>query len=544
MPTSLPTGVRLRGSVYHLRVGIPDDIRHLWPRRKDGSLAVDAYRASLKTSDRNEAAARAHAVIAELKRQFEDKRAGMRPAPFTPITDELIAYICDRETRTILAFDDGLRFNPEEFAQLMRQVSPTKPGWLSGVPVRNTTWDAIGSYLGDTQYEHLAALHRAIVYGIRADLSRGRLDTAQHAAQQACKSLGIVVDWGQPSARMALARVMRAVLKAWEGAEARDSGEAVATPVEPKKPVTVIAPEKPVTLRDVIPNWITRNTPKQDSIRRATRAVTMFEQVVGVKPLADLTKSNGAAFVRFLLDPERKIVRKTASNIAAAITAMLNVAVKDDLLASNPFDLTFDKTIGSQKREPWTDDELKLMLSSSLFTDQMAQTPRWQKVDAEDGRALLLILLHTGARIGEVAQLRREDFVRRSGLTAFRFTVEAGDIKNSESERTTPLAQHLLDNPWFSAWLSNTLGGTGPAFPSFCGRANPPGDIAGRWFLKFREVTGLPPGDLKGSHRFRHSLRTWLSATNGEKRSRSEMPSTPAVAAMPQCNSAGPALRH
>ena len=40
----------------------------------------------------------------------------------------------------------------------------------------------------------------------------------------------------------------------------------------------------------------------------------------------------------------------------------MNVAVKVDLLERNPFDLSFDKTIGAKRREPWTDAELNTLI--------------------------------------------------------------------------------------------------------------------------------------------------------------------------------------
>ena len=71
MPVTLPAGVSLRGSVCHLRIVVPKDVKHLWPRQANGKYAVDAYRKSLGTSDCNEAAAKAHALIAEYQRKFE-----------------------------------------------------------------------------------------------------------------------------------------------------------------------------------------------------------------------------------------------------------------------------------------------------------------------------------------------------------------------------------------------------------------------------------------------------------------------------------------
>lgn len=121
-------------------------------------------------------------------------------------------------------------------------------------------------------------------------------------------------------------------------------------------------------LQHVVPSWIARNAPKQTSIRYARKAIALFEEAVGVIPLRELTKAHGAAFVRFLLDSEaRGFKNKTAGNHAASITALLNVAVKDDLIERNPLDLTFDKTVGAEKREPWTATELDALSQSVCY---------------------------------------------------------------------------------------------------------------------------------------------------------------------------------
>jgi len=270
------------------------------------------------------------------------------------------------------------------------------------------------------------------------------------------------------------------------------------------------------TLRDVVPSWTKRNAPKKNAISRTYKALSLFEQAVGVIPLAELKKAHGAAFVLFLLDSEaRGFGNKTASNHAACITALLAVAAKDDWIERNPLDLTINKNVGAEKREPWTDTELKLMYGHALFSDRMADVPRWQGVNPVDGRALLLILQHSGARIGEIAQLRRGDFQVRDNVSSIRITDDAGTVKTAESERTIPLTEHLLADQWFGAWLASVMDGSraaDPAFPSMVGRTRGPGDTAVQWFRSFRDDAGLPAGPLEGSHKFRHWIRTAMNA--------------------------------
>lgn len=477
MPTALPAGVHLRGATYHLRIKLPDDIRPLWPRRSNGSLAVDAYRASLKTSNRDEAAERAHAIHAEYRNRFAVLRAKAAPAPFVTITPALAAQFAHEVRRRILQAEETVTF----------ESPPTVKSGIRGI---------------------FAAFSDHDIAAMRG----GDLTVAKWWGEIIATDWGLRVNWTAPDARSCLIKIARALVAAWRDVERRDQGEPIETPEisAPPEPSALSVP-KDLTLSDVIPSWINRNSPSEDSIKRTRRAVALFETVSEGIVMREITKATGARFVAYLLDPARGYGRKTAYNIAGAVTAVMNVAVRDDLIERNPMDLTFDKTIGAEQREPWTDDELRRMLSSPLFSDRMAEVPSWVNVTPEDGRALLLLLLHTGARLGEVGQLRCEDFVTRSGLLCVRFTAEAGTLKTAESERTVPLPANLTGNAWFASWIERLTGRDGHALPTLNDRNKGPSDIGARWFAKFREVTGLPAGALKGSHRFRHWLRTALA---------------------------------
>ena len=517
MPVTLPTGVHLRSSTFHLRIGVPDDIRHLWPRRKNGSEAIDAFRASLRTSDRNDAVAKAHEIIARYHRQFEELRASSKPAPLTPITDDLVAYIVSKAERDVLALDDMLRANPT----LMKGIAGRGVAFLSSGAVTRHPWHDIGDYLSPEQHGDTTAIHAAILRGLKSDMAVGRLDSAKGVAETACAALAIRVDWDDNRARASLLKVMRALVKAWQSVSERDMGEIIETPAP------VIAPagtESPApsgtppttakTLRDVVPLWQQHNAPSDNAIQRTARALALFEEAVGITPLHSLEKTHGAAFIRFLKDSKaRRFGSKTAHNHASAIRALMTIAEREALIDRIPFDLTLDKTAGSEKREPWHDEELEAMFQSALFAHAIPHDyPTWRDVAPQDGRALLLILSHTGARIGEIAQLRGEDFIVRNGVEAIRITAEAGTVKTDASERVVPLATHLLNDAWFADWLEGIRTIKGPAFPSMCSRSAPPGDVAGRWFRAFRAAAGLPSGPLNGAHRFRHWIRTQLAA--------------------------------
>lgn len=260
-----------------------------------------------------------------------------------------------------------------------------------------------------------------------------------------------------------------------------------------------------------MPSWILRRSASTDAQRRTEKALTLFEEAVGLFPLGALTKAVGARFVRFLLDAEKcGFGNKTANNHAGHLNALMTLAVQDDLIERNPFDLSIDKRKGARKREAWTDAELRTIYGSALFSSEMHAIPQWDAIAPEDARAVLLTLQHTGARSGEIAQLRRGDVENHNGVIAIRITAEAGTVKTVESERRVPLAGHLLRDPWFSQWIKRVMDGSRPsepAMPSLHGRAASPADMMGKWFLEFRKMHGL-----YGTHRYRHWMRTALAA--------------------------------
>lgn len=487
LATPLPTGVYLRpgSSVYQLRIGVPKELQHLTCYRdaKTGKPRSDAFRGSLRTSSRDEAVTRALKLLAEYRDRFALQRASNSPPPLVVMTSELARQFAHEARRQFLLADDHTTF-----------------------------------YEPDRASKALAhkVLKRTYTARTKA-LRHGDLQPARAFAERLAESWGFRVEWASPEGTACLIRIARAMVVAGEDVFKRRQGKAIETPPA-QPPITTLAktpiePAKPLlTLRDVLPYWVIRNAPTEVSARRANKALSLFEDAVGKIPLPDLAKATGARFVQYLLDSKaRGFGRKTADNHASYINALVTVAVQEDLLPKNPFNLRFDKTIGAKTRTPWTDEELKRIHAHALFSSRMTEVTQWHKVEPRDGRAALLLLLHTGARDGEIGQLRREDFQIRSGITAIRITAEAGTLKTAESERIIPLAPHLLDDPWFSEWLSETMGGTGPALPSLCGRARGAGDTFGQWFRQFRNDVGLPKGALEGAHKFRHWLRTALA---------------------------------
>ena len=83
---SLPTGLHQRNGVWQLRIGVPADLLPLYK-------TVDAFRGSLRTTDRVQAITKAHGLIAQYRQTFDDQRAAalLKRAPqVVPLTAELV----------------------------------------------------------------------------------------------------------------------------------------------------------------------------------------------------------------------------------------------------------------------------------------------------------------------------------------------------------------------------------------------------------------------------------------------------------------------
>jgi len=130
----LPVGLRRDTSgVWQLRIGVPDDIRPYWPKRPDGSMAVDAYRRSLRTRDRGEAVLEAHRLHAEYGSQFAALRERHRPRTTQP-TERLVEHLCQRMLHELLDGDDARRASgdvlaavPLSLAELGIEALPNDP---------------------------------------------------------------------------------------------------------------------------------------------------------------------------------------------------------------------------------------------------------------------------------------------------------------------------------------------------------------------------------------------------------------------------------
>jgi integrase len=131
-------------------------------------------------------------------------------------------------------------------------------------------------------------------------------------------------------------------------------------------------------------------------------------------------------------------------------------AAKHKHVATNPFkDVSVEKPKKITTRHKWfTQEEQALILkAASAHTNPETTAERAR-------RWVPWLLAYTGARAGEITQLRGSDVGEHEGVLAVHLTPDAGTMKTNEA-RWVPIHEHLVDQGFLEFVAA---GGMGPLF--------------------------------------------------------------------------------
>lgn len=315
----LPTGVTLRGGVYQLRIGAPKDLQKHY--------GVDAWRGSLRTSDRPTAVRLAHEKIAELHNDFERRRAAERPVRILA-NAKLVDTIVEQLRHSILTGDDINRASLHPLAHIPLELEDLGIAELADDPL-----DRLDQVKTAT----------ALFAGSLAELaSAGEYSMAKGFADMATCEMGLPeVDWtDQP---ILLAKVARALAGIYQQVAARAAGELIETPPAPTAPIAnsgdfgtapaandggVVVPvgSKLHTLDDVVPEWARYRRASANSLQRTRYALKLLQESGQKVALEHVTRRHGRDFHFWLSDDARGLTDKTAKNHVDCIRALLQVA--------------------------------------------------------------------------------------------------------------------------------------------------------------------------------------------------------------------------
>lgn len=157
-----------------------------------------------------------------------------------------------------------------------------------------------------------------------------------------------------------------------------------------------------------------------------------------------VTPRNMAEWQRYLQTEQGLSAKTVSDKYLATANRLFTLGVGNFLIAKNPMTgLERDKDQKPKIRPAgFTDDEAKRILLAALrdpahlgnMTEKNKMAIRWTP----------WLGAYTGARINELTQLRKQDFITEAGIPCIRITPEAGSVKTGEY-RIVPLHAHLVD---------------------------------------------------------------------------------------------------
>lgn len=504
------TGLHQRNGVYQLRVMVPKDLRDHYGK--------SSVRTSLGTSSRTEATYKATLARADWLAQFEQKRRELHPQVLDKVTHELAMQLAERIRASVLGMDDTLRDQPAVLEAILDVGHTIRASALNGLvigeappPAREP--DPPGSSLdglSERQASELAQMNREVSDHSAQLMARRQLYAILPLAQAQARKLGLSFNENTPGAREALKVCLSAYREALLDTTRRDAGHYIEAPrfsAQDTK-VTTLQSNSSRTLRDVFERWkASGESPrKKDSIQAMDRALRQFESQYPGLLLEDITREMGDKYRTWLR--ENSGTPKTARDRLTAIKTLLRYAHRVlEWTQRHTWEGLDIKAKTTNKRRAITAQEMSLLFSTPLHTQYALPARKQGGRDA--AYWIPLIGAFTGARLGEVCQLRTADVTEVDNIPALILTDDQEDqsIKSEAGHRIIPIHSELVRLGFLGYAEAMKKAKHASLWPSLPLRSDKLSDKFGRWFHDFREELGLTGKGKPTFHYFRHTVR-------------------------------------
>jgi len=485
-PRPIP-GLTRRRQTFYLTIVKPVDLR-------TGPEDRYAFRATLGTRDEPIARIKALALRADLETQWQAERDRRRPQPAIAATVAIVDMLTAKLRAEVLEADDVNRLAGKPLEHL-----PFLPEELR--TVEGDIFEAV-----ENAQTNVAAHAEALQWCLAA----GQLDPFLLILAHTLDGTGLPpIDWdAEPSLFI---RFAQAVVKLYRDVAARASGDTIETPAAPVIPVAVAkgptGASSTGTALDwaaLLADWIGAKKRKPAAIKITERGIAEFTKVCGPVAAADLDRGHAAKYRAALV--AQGLRGRSIRNLLSPLVALLNLAVDSGKLPQNPWHGVKVDTSDSTKRLPWRLEQLRALVAVNNTRD-------------DPGRWLLPLLLYTGCRLGEIAQLELADLKEIDG----QFSIEIHDmateghearsVKTAAGLRVVPMAPQVLAMGLREHVEAMRASGERFLFPKFIQSGKKrPSELAGRYFLDLRRDAGIAEDRRFSAHSCRHNVRSALAA--------------------------------
>lgn len=444
-----------RGASYYARLKVPTDLVDI--------LGKKELVKSLGTKEENEAKRLMWPVVDEWNRQFDDLRSRRE------LTD------ADKAEAIWQHYGDTLE-RDEQSRLLIRSEDQ----------IANMAGDPIDKAVMRNMRKFDALARRVKLDEMRKHLTIGETVLIDHEVDDFINRNRLLIDPVSPERTDLARKLMRAEIEALQRTLERDSGDYSGTPKDPiVKPVTGTARETAArgeSIMELFENYALENPRKisPDTINQARRDVGMFVDHIGrTSPVQRIDKKTlrewKALLMRFPVKATESkafagmttvqmvkhneeigkpvLTPRTVNRYLSNLGAFCNWLVNHGYLDQNPL---YGMLLAKEKKistYPFTSVQLNKLFQSPLFTgchsaNEWRFISRQGDVKIRDHRYWVpLIMLYSGARPAEIAQLSIDDVRQEHGHWIMHITTEGdGDktVKTDGSMRVVPIHKELI----------------------------------------------------------------------------------------------------
>ncbi|GEO99928.1 hypothetical protein GCM10007887_23110 [Methylobacterium haplocladii] len=492
MPLAMPRPMKRPGSTVHqfvqrIPADVIDKVRGMTLTIPVGETVVvrqvssttPDVRVSLGTRDGNEAKQRQAIVTGYLQGVWRAVREGPRRLTHK----ETVGLAGEAYRAWTDAFEDDPG-SPEMWAQVTAHNVQADAG----------TFGRAAFFIGPDEQRRAKSMNER--FGREADAV-----LARH---------GLIVD--TDSRERVIDQIGRAMLEAGEANFARADGDYTPDPASNRFPMF--------------------SAPRTELVKPAPSGLTigdLLDKMAAERNHAPKTRSEWARAVRSLTDHAK------TTNPAAVTTPMV-VAWMDSLVAQGLKAKTINDVYLAAVKALFVWAEVR------IGNNPVAKVPRIKRNDEESNergytlaeaetvlqaalgesnparRWLPWLMAYSGARAGEIVQLRRQDIRQEpeSGVWYLDFNPEAGRLKNKPSQRVVPLHPHLIEMgfvTWAKGQANERLFYRDRAGSALDGRRDPKSvtiNRVGDWVRDDVGVAAVQAGEVAPNHGWRHRFSTEL----------------------------------
>lgn len=526
-----------RGAVYYALLDIPADL-------------VDHYKAkqrwkSLKTKDGEEAKKRLNPVIDSWRAEFDDIRARRELT-----ADDRSFAVWQHYESTLKRDDENRRTMPTpkdialEESRVFHRIDSGEIG----------SADFIGMINAHTELELMLrartddANNRARRFAaLKAGLVSGDYRMIEQDVQDFISQSKLLVKSGTDEYRELCSIMIRAEVEALQRTIERDSGDYTGAPKDPLvKPASGVVRERAKvgeTITEIFDIYARQNPNgvKGDTLNQARRDIgTLIDYIGANKSIRSIDKKavrewkslllqypvkatetnafagmNFAQIIRHNTKVGKPVIStRTVNRYLSGLSAFCQWAVNHGYIDSNPTDGMFLAKTKAKSPTPFTSEQLNELLRSPLFigchsADEWRFIAKQGDVKIRDHRYWVpLIMLFSGARPAEIAQLNIDDVRQEHGHWIMHITETDDDdksVKNEGSKRIVPIHEELIKIGFLKYYDAIKQGGERKLFPH--AKRNSRGQMIAdysREFGRYLERIGMKDGRGLSLYSFRH----------------------------------------